>query len=192
MQICIYQNQTPFNCKLNFKCEPLSMVHLIFIGLKLAPTPPLKDNTISTPIRINESKISLEREGKTSYFLLLNRETMKKLFVLVLLVSCLSAHAQINTHSKRERFLSFFQIKQPFSSLKWIKAAPRLTVPSNANESKSSYWQAATYTSYSGNGRILTSHSFDVNGMLRESRTSFVLKKRQRASAWPLFLYRIR
>ena len=118
---------------------------------------------------------------------------MKKLFVLVLLVSCMSAHAQINIHSKRERFLSFFQIKQPFSSLKWMKAAPRLTtVSSNANESKSSYWQAATYTTYSGNGRIVTSHSFDVNGMLRESRTSLVLKKRNRTSTWPQLLYRIR
>lgn len=126
---------------------------------------------------------------------------MKKLIVIILLVGCIPAAAQFKERSERPGLFSFFRMKQLPPNLRWLRNAPVFTtLPMGM--SSSAYWQGVSYTSYSENGRFRSTHSFDVQGQLRESRASFSLRKSGVLSKWavqlsaqrsrPLFVYTIR
>jgi hypothetical protein len=128
---------------------------------------------------------------------------MKKLAIIILLAGSVSASAQIRDHSERQGIFSFFKMKQLPLNLRWLKCAPVFTnLPMGGNTASSTYWEGVSYTSYSENGRFRSTHSFDVQGQLRETRTSFSLKKNGTLSKWcvqfspqrtrPLFVYTIR
>jgi hypothetical protein len=103
---------------------------------------------------------------------------MKKLMVIILLAGCIPASAQFMGEAKRQDFFGFFRIKQPPLNLGWLKSAPVfMNLPAGGNTFSSAYWEGVSYTSYSENGRFRNTHSFDVQGQLRESRASYSLKK---------------
>jgi len=127
---------------------------------------------------------------------------MKKLLVLITTVITLhAAQGQIQTPLKERSFFSFFRMKPMRSWESMRPAAPILTNVINGNLASFSYWQGGSYTSYSENGRFRSTHSFDVQGQLRESRASFSLRSKGALSYWriqlsaqrsrPLFIYTI-
>jgi hypothetical protein len=110
---------------------------------------------------------------------------MKKLLILLLVVSFTSAGAQVKRHLRDNALISFFRIKGSVPDFKSIRRAPVfVNIPTNNAFTTTSYWQGASYTSYSENGRFRSTHSFDVQGVLRESRASFSLKKNGALSFW--------
>jgi hypothetical protein len=125
-----------------------------------------------------------------------NHFGMKHLTIFILLSCCISATAQIN----RKRFPAFFRMNPSFPVTKW-KSSPRLNTIITGSNSSSAYWEGTSYTSYSENGRLRATHSFDIQGQLRESRTYLSLRKTGALSNWsiqiipqrnrPLFVYRI-
>lgn len=127
---------------------------------------------------------------------------MKKLIVIILLAGCIPVAAQIKERPERPGLFSFFRMKQLPPNLRWLRNAPAFTTLPMGNLSSSTYWQGVSYTSYSENGRFRSTHSFDVQGQLRESRASFSLRKSGTLSKWcvqlsaqrsrPLFIYTIR
>ena len=127
---------------------------------------------------------------------------MKKLLVLVLVTCVVSAQAQLHKARSKPSFLSFFRIKGSVPDFRTLRNSARLTTLTSDNFiSSNSYWQGATYTSYSENGRIRTTHSFDVAGVLRETKSSISLRREGRWSYWriqfstqrtrPYFVYTI-
>jgi hypothetical protein len=131
-----------------------------------------------------------------------NPRAMKKLIVIILLAGCIPAAAQFKERSERQGLFSFFRMKPLPPNLRWLMNAPVFTTLPMGNLSSSAYWQGVSYTSYSENGRFRSTHSFDVQGQLRESRASFSLRKSGVLSKWavqlsaqrsrPLFTYTIR
>lgn len=103
-------------------------------------------------------------------------QIMRKLLTLAMLSACLSAEGQINT-SKFESLSKFFRFRDAPSGFRSARAAPNLRSLTDGSPSQS-YWEVLSYTSYSENGRIRSIHSFDANGRLRETRTSFSLRKK--------------
>jgi len=105
---------------------------------------------------------------------------MKTLMLLLLILTSSGATAQINSFRKGSNsLLGFFRVKENILPVDYRATRQVLvlrTPPSDAFTS-SSYWQTATYTTYSENGRIRTTHIFDINGQLRESRPSVSLRK---------------
>jgi hypothetical protein len=127
---------------------------------------------------------------------------MNKWIVIILLLGSVSAEAQFTSALKERSFLGFFRIRQPAPDLRWLKPVPVLTnFQTDQHQPSSHYWQGVTYTSFSENGRFRSTHSFDNQGVLRESRASFSLKKSGALSWWriqfspqrsrPLFVYTI-
>jgi hypothetical protein len=127
---------------------------------------------------------------------------MKKLAIIILLIGCIPAGAQVRDRPESPGFFSFFKMKQFPLNPGWLKSAPLFTNLPAGNIPSSTYWEGVSYTSYSENGRFTSTHSFDVQGQLRESRASFSLKKSGVLSKWrvqfsaqrtrPLFVYTIR
>jgi hypothetical protein len=124
------------------------------------------------------------------------------MLILILIVSCYSVQAQRHKQLKKDGFFSFFRMKNGLTSFRWLRSSPRLTtVLSDHSTPAFNYWQGASFTSYSENGRIVSTNSFDVQGQLRETRTSFILRKRGLLSNWrvqissqrnrPYFIYTI-
>ena len=129
---------------------------------------------------------------------------MKKLVTFILVaVSCFSVHAQLKTNPGMNRLFGFFRMKQSLSSLDGIRSTPRFTsIPSGIRMTTTSYWEGLTYTNFSENGRLSSTYSFDMQGQLRETRTSILLRKSGAFSNWTiqfapqrsnkaLFVYRI-
>jgi hypothetical protein len=125
---------------------------------------------------------------------------MKKMLVFIILGSSwLQAEAQVN--QKNRTLLNFFRMKPAAHNYQWSRKAPAFAVIPAFNQPDVSYWQGSTYTSYSENGRLRSTHSFDVQGQLRETRASFSLKKSGVLSWWriqfssqrnrPQFIYTI-
>lgn len=123
--------------------------------------------------------------------------------IIILLAGCIPAGAQVRDRSERPGVFSIFSMKQQVFNPRWLKNAPVFTnLPMGANTPAGTYWEGMSYTSYSVNGRFRSTHSFDVQGQLRESRASFSLKKSGILSKWcvqfsaqrtrPLFVYTIR
>jgi hypothetical protein len=123
---------------------------------------------------------------------------MKKYIILILMTSFLSCQAQLNEPKAKRSLLSFFRMKGTPPDMRTIRTSPSFaTIPYTDH----CYWQGAGYTSYSENGRIRTTHLFDVTGMLRETRSSISLRREGRLSYWriqfspqrnrPLIIYTI-
>ncbi|WP_143785684.1 hypothetical protein [Ohtaekwangia koreensis] len=102
---------------------------------------------------------------------------MRTFIMSLLVISSLHASAQIKSSESSNSLLSFFRTKKTSDtfSFRAIKHAPVLS--SADSYAPGQYWQTSSYTTYSENGRIRTTHIFDVNGQLRESRPSVSLKK---------------
>lgn len=127
---------------------------------------------------------------------------MRKLFILMLFFGFIGTQAQTKLRQRENSFRSFFRMKGPAPDFKSIRHTPVfVTLPAGNVFTTTSFWQGASYTSYSENGRFRSTHSFDVQGILRESRASFSLKKNGALSYWrvqfspqrsrPLFIYTI-
>lgn len=126
---------------------------------------------------------------------------MQKLLIPIFIMVCISAYGQAEKTDFSHPLLGFFRMK-PIPPFKWIRTSPRfMQVSTNEIQNAYSYWLGAMYTSYSENGRFRTTHMFDVQGQLRESRASYSLKKNGALSYWrvqispqrtrPLFIYTI-
>jgi hypothetical protein len=122
-----------------------------------------------------------------------------KILVIVLILTSIAAEAQFMV--KESSAFRFFRARKEMPSYQSIRSTPSFQVPSLENSISSPYWQGASYTSYSENGRLRSIHTFDVQGQLRETRASFSLKKNGILSSWriqvssrrnsPLFIYTI-
>ena len=126
---------------------------------------------------------------------------MNKLLISLLIAGCINAQAQVAPR-KEHAFLSFFRFKERISPHGHLRNGAVLSfVPAGNSQQSFTYWQGSSYTSYSENGRLRNTYCFDVQGQLRESRTTFSLKKRGVLSYWhiqfslhrtrPLFIYTI-
>jgi hypothetical protein len=127
---------------------------------------------------------------------------MKTLLIIMLAGSCLSSQAQLKNQSGKGGFAGFLRMTQPLTDSKWLNGAPRLTsLPWGHYTTAGAYWQGSSYTSYSENGRVTSTYTFDTQGQLRESKTSVSLRKRGMLSYWqvqfspqrsrPLLIYNI-
>jgi hypothetical protein len=124
---------------------------------------------------------------------------MQKMLTILLIVCAVKAEAQFRIADREIPFVCDNLNSKP---LRWRKLTPTLvTFPGSEVQSAFSYWQGSSYTSYSGNGRIRSTHLFDVQGQLRESRASISLRRKGILSNWrvqfspqrtsPLFIYMI-
>jgi len=104
---------------------------------------------------------------------------MRTTLLLLLVVASIHAAAQIKPSRGKNSLLSFFRVKESTLPVDYRATRQVLVLRSPASDplASSSYWQSGTYTTYSENGRIRTTHIFDINGQLRESRPSVSLRK---------------
>mgnify|MGYP003575424413 FL=1 len=108
---------------------------------------------------------------------------MKKLLILVVFLTWHAAGAQIRDH-KQQLATKFFQFRQAIPPSRFIRSAATMRLLPSFGRPSLLYWEGLSYTSYSENGRIRSTHSFDVQGQFRETRTSFALKKNGVLSNW--------
>jgi hypothetical protein len=108
---------------------------------------------------------------------------MKKMLFMLILGCYFNAKAQVSEHHHAYDLPGYY--KTVPLSLRSVRNAPYLnTIPAAGFFSSATYWQATSYNTYSGNGRIRTSHSFDVQGQLRESKASVSLRRTGILSYW--------
>jgi hypothetical protein len=128
---------------------------------------------------------------------------MSKSFILVLVMGFGTVQAQVKGDLIKTDRLNFLRMQSTHSGSSWIKSTPYLTtISSDQSASTGTFWHGMTYTSYSVNGRFRSTYLFDVQGVLRESRASYSLKKSGMLSHWrvqfspqrsrPMFTYTIR
>jgi hypothetical protein len=124
---------------------------------------------------------------------------MNKLLVVVFVLT--SAGLQAQFRMKETSALHILRAKEKFPSYQSVRCTPFIQNMSTDYAAAALFWQGASYTNYSENGRLRSTHTFDVHGQLRETRASFSLKKRGLLSLWriqvssrrnsPLFIYTI-
>jgi hypothetical protein len=123
----------------------------------------------------------LEMDAKTLYFLMLNAVCMRTILVLILLASCYSVQAQYAKQHKKSGILGFFRMKNDISGYRWQKSGPQYTSLYSALNQPANpaftYWQGGSFTSFSENGRVVSTSSFDVQGQIRETHTTIRLVK---------------
>jgi hypothetical protein len=126
---------------------------------------------------------------------------MIKLLSLALVLLVVQLQAQNRNESAPTSLLGFFKMKES-PAFAWRQVTPSLVNFQGSDTHASfSYWVGSSYTSYSENGRFSSTHLFDVQGRLRESRASVSLRKSGPLSYWrvqispqrhrPLFIYTI-
>ena len=121
------------------------------------------------------------------YFLWPNIADMKKLITIVFVTtSCFSVYAQQKNSPERDGVFEFLQMKQSSPVLGARSSPGFATISSSIGMPATSYWEGRSYTSYSQNGRLSSTYSFDVQGQLRETRTSLLIKKSGVFSNWRL------
>jgi hypothetical protein len=112
---------------------------------------------------------------------------MKQSFLAILIFCSVYAYGQTNPSRSKSHFLSFMKFKNHGPDLRWNRTTPIFTsFVGSSLESSFSYWQGASYTTFSRNGRLRTTNLFDVHGQLRETRSSVSLKKSGVLSYWRL------
>ncbi len=116
---------------------------------------------------------------------------MKSAIILIILMGGIQAKAQLLSFEKAP-LNTFFNMKNVVTDYKAIRTTPTMVNPQNTTSQFFSYWQGALLTSYSGNGRFRATHSFDMQGLLRETRASFSLKKSGVLSYWRIQLSSVR
>ena len=102
---------------------------------------------------------------------------MRTLIVFVLAFVSIEATAQIYPSRDGNSLLGFFRVKKTSEPFDFRSTRHTPILSSADSYAPGRYWQTSTYTTYSENGRIRTTHIFDATGQLRESRPSVSLRK---------------
>ena len=108
---------------------------------------------------------------------------MKKLLILIIFLAWHPSEAQIRGQ-QQQLLRKFFRFEQPIPPSRFIRTAATMRLLPSFGRPSVPYWEGLSYTSYSENGRIRSTHSFDVQGQFRETRTSFVLMRHGVLSNW--------
>jgi hypothetical protein len=124
-----------------------------------------------------------------------------KLLILILVLISFQTKGQFTRPHHSDGILGFFKMKEiPIS--RWKRTTPVfVTFTGSDTQSTFGYWMGSSITRYSANGRFTSTNVFDVNGQLRETRSSIRLQKKGILSSWkvqfspqrsrPLFIYTI-